>query len=194
MGRPIAVFALVVASGLAWYLGSPLFLTSRLDEALPGATAGSASAPPATPSPPLADTAPGAPSTASAAPEASVSAATPATQVPPAVRVLASGKLGFVDANHHGEGAVRIVETAGLRILRFENVSISNAPDVRIYLSKDVGGKYVAANTVELGALKATNGSFNYEIPAGTDLGAYRSVVVWCRAFSVLVTWADLAG
>jgi len=24
------------------------------------------------------------------------------------------------------------------------------------------------------------------------DLASYRSVVVWCRAFSVLITWADL--
>lgn len=124
----------------------------------------------------------------------SATAAAPATQATPAVRTIASGKLGFVDADHHGEGAVRIVETAGLRILHFENVTITNAPDVRIYLSKDTGGKYSDANTIELGALKATNGSLKYEIPVGVDLGAYRSVVVWCRAFSVLGTWADLSG
>ncbi len=89
---------------------------------------------------------------------------------------------------------MRVIETAGLRVLRFESVTITNAPDVRIYLSRDTGGKYSAANTIDLGALKATSGSFIYEIPVGADLSAYRSVVVWCRAFSVLVTWADLFG
>ena len=40
--------------------------------------------------------------------------------------------------------------------------------------------------------LKATNGSFNYTVPAEADLSSIKSVVVWCRQFSVLVTWADL--
>ena len=47
-------------------------------------------------------------------------------------------------------------------------------------------------NELYLGALKATNGSFNYELPATVDVEIYRSVVVWCRAFRVLITWADL--
>ena len=42
------------------------------------------------------------------------------------------------------------------------------------------------------GALKATNGSFNYKVPAGMTVADYKSVVVWCRAFGVLITWADL--
>ncbi len=72
------------------------------------------------------------------------------------------------------------------------DVAITNAPDVHIYLSKDTGGRYAEANTVYLGPLKATNGSFNYEVPASVDLAQYKSVVVWCRAFTTLITWADL--
>ncbi len=40
--------------------------------------------------------------------------------------------------------------------------------------------------------MKATNGSFNYEVPAAVDLSQYKSVVVWCRAFTTLITWADV--
>jgi hypothetical protein len=29
-------------------------------------------------------------------------------------------------------------------------------------------------------------------VPAAADLASYQSVIVWCRAFRVLITWADL--
>jgi hypothetical protein len=71
-------------------------------------------------------------------------------------------------------------------------VAITNAPDIHVYLSRETGGKWTESTSLYLGALKATNGSFNYDVPLNTDLSAYRSVVVWCRVFSVLITWADL--
>lgn len=107
-------------------------------------------------------------------------------------RTLTRGELGFVDNLHNGKGPVQVVQVGARRFVRFENVVITNAPDIHIYLSKDTGGKYVESNTVYLGPLKATNGSFNYEIPASVDLGQYKSVVVWCRAFTTLITWADV--
>ena len=76
--------------------------------------------------------------------------------------------------------------------VRFDQVAITNAPDVHVYLSPDTGGKWSESTSLYLGPLKATNGSFNYPVPAGTDVAKYRSVVIWCRQFSVLVTWADL--
>lgn len=85
-----------------------------------------------------------------------------------------------------------IVRVGEQRFARFENVEITNAPDVHVYLSRETGGKWSESTSLYLGALKATNGSFNYDIPAGTDLAPYQSVVVWCRAFAVLITWADL--
>jgi len=97
-----------------------------------------------------------------------------------------------VDDIHNGRGPVTLVRVAVTVFVRFEDVAITNAPDVHVYLSRDTGGKWSEATSLYLGPLKATNGSFNYELPAGTDWSAYRSVVVWCRAFAVLVTWADL--
>lgn len=68
----------------------------------------------------------------------------------------------------------------------------TTASEEHVYLSKDAGGRYVEGNTLYLGSLRATNGSFNYVLPADLRLSEYRSVIVWCRAFSVLFTWADL--
>lgn len=121
------------------------------------------------------------------------SAATSAAFVPPTEPItVASGELGRVDALHNGTGRVSIVRTGQINVLRFDGVAITNAPDVHVYLSRETGGKWTDATSVYLGPLKATNGSFNYTVPADVDLGSIRSAVVWCRQFSVLVTWADL--
>jgi electron transfer DM13 len=169
-GHPLriggAAVAVLLVAGLAWYLASPLFVRTYTNEALPA---------PAT-------------SIATAQPTAAATAAS----APAGPRVLAMGELGYVDSIHNGTGPVRIVEVGGQRFVRFEDVAITNAPDVHVYLSRETGGKWADATSLYLGALKATNGSFNYELPAAADLSGYRSVVVWCRAFRVLITWADL--
>lgn len=171
-GHPyrIAGAAVLVLAGAAaaWYLGSPLFITTYANEALP--TAGLR-----TPGP-------------------TFGTAPPSVAEPVAAeaRVLVRGELGFVDDLHNGKGEVQVIQVGSRRFVRFESVAITNAPDIHIYLSKDSGGRYAEANTVYLGPLKATNGSFNYEVPASVDLAQYKSVVVWCRAFTTLITWADL--
>ena len=38
---------------------------------------------------------------------------------------------------------------------------------------------------LELGKLKGNRGNQVYPIPASADLGAYRSVTIWCIRFSV---------
>lgn len=163
-----ALLAFAALSVIAWYLASPLFVRTYRDEALPSPNAAT-----------------GFPSTTGLLNE-------PTPTVSP--RVVRSGELNFVDAIHNGKGPVRIVDAGGQRFVRFEDVAISNAPDVHVYLSRETGGKWDEGTSLYLGALKATNGSFNYELPGGTDVTSYQSVVVWCRAFRVLITWADLEG
>jgi hypothetical protein len=161
----IAVVAVLFAAA-AWYLGSPLFIRTTVNEAFPTAAAQSA-----------------APSRSAAA-----AAATPSGPT-----TLATGELGYVDAIHNGKGTVLLVRTEATVVLRFDNVAITNAPDVHVYLSRDTGGKWSEATSLYVGPLKATNGSFNYVVQgADPDLSLYKSVVVWCRQFSVLVSWADL--
>ncbi len=156
--------AFVVALSIAWYLGSPLFIRTYTNETFPAAPA------------------------ATAAP-VSTSGATNAPAA--AARVLAHGELSYVDTVHNRKGPVRILELGGQRFVRFEDVAITNAPDIHVYPSRESGGKWSEPASLYLGALKATNGSFNYEVPAGMTVADYKSVVVWCRAFGVLITWAD---
>ena len=54
--------------------------------------------------------------------------------------------------------------------------------------SSDLGD----AMFVDLGQLRAFKGSQRYPIPAGVDLKNYQSVIIWCEAFSVLISPADL--
>src|SRR5437762_9457935 len=169
--RAAAFVAAALIAVIAWYLGSPLFIRTSANEALPTAATSAPAASSAT-TPPL--------------------GATPASQTDAGPTVLARGELQFVDSIHNGKGPVMLLRVGDQRTLRFENVAITNAPDVHVYLSRETGGKWTESTSLYLGALKATNGSFNYDIPANTDLAPYKSVVVWCRAFAVLVTWADL--
>lgn len=161
----VALAAVLVATGaFAWWTGSPLFLTTTVNEDLPRATGTIA---------PAASTAP-----------------TPAATAAP--KLLAMGQLQRVDDLHRGTGPVSLVELDGKTFVRFENVAIQNGPDLHVYLARGAGGAYDGGRDLYLGALRATNGSFNYELPTGTSVSDYRSVVVWCRAFTVLFTWADL--
>ncbi|HEV8535946.1 MAG TPA: DM13 domain-containing protein [Candidatus Limnocylindria bacterium] len=103
---------------------------------------------------------------------------------------LRRGELVRINAVDYGSGAVRIAKVGDQRVLRFENVDIAGAPDMYVYLSDRTDGQPGAF--VDLGKLKATNGSFNYPIAASVDVASVRSVVVWCRQFTVTVTYAVL--
>ena len=71
----------------------------------------------------------------------------------------------------------------GVRVLRIEDLDTSNGPDVKVVLSPDPDG--YADGAVSLGTLKGNKGSQNYEIPDGVDLASFRSVVIWCKRFTV---------
>ena len=46
---------------------------------------------------------------------------------------------------------------------------------------------------VETGKLKATTGASNYELAATTDITKYKSVVIYCKSFSVVFGYANLS-
>jgi hypothetical protein len=102
-----------------------------------------------------------------------------------------TGSFVGADEFHFGSGTARVVETApGVWTVRFENFSVRNGPDLYVYLSPDPAG--YADGAVELGTLKATDGSFNTDVPAGTNVSDMRSVVIWCRQFAVQFAVATL--
>ena len=103
---------------------------------------------------------------------------------------LAHGELRRLNAVDFGSGKVLIADVNRTRYLRFENVDIAGAPDVYVYLSDRTDGQ--PGRFTNLGKLKATNGSFNYAIPANLDLTQAKAVVVYCRTFNVTISFALL--
>jgi hypothetical protein len=171
------VVALAIGSPIAWILVSPLFIRTELVEAAPD-SAGAPSASLPVPSASIAPEESRPPSAQPAAPSTSPS------PTPFAQATVARGRFLGADDFHYGSGIARILETGpGEFVLRFEDFSVRNGPDLFVYLSPSADG--YASGAIELGRLKATDGSFNYAIPADTDVDALRSAVIWCKAFSV---------
>lgn len=98
-----------------------------------------------------------------------------------AVRVV--GTVG-----HPAEGSAFVVEAEGKRYLRYENFKTLNGPDLYVYLAKTPDAK----EFIDLGRLRATEGSVNYEIPEGVNPKDYPYALVWCKQFSVLFNSAKL--
>ena len=162
-------------------LVGPYFERSFLDEADPLVSAGDM---------------PGRQPTAPADPTAQAGAPTePGAQpmVPPAgpAGILLQGEWQDGEPGHNGAGIAKVIRTEdGRLVLRVEEFSVTNGPDLVVVLSPDVDG--YADGSLTLGELKATDGNFNYDIPAGTDLAQYKSVVVWCRSFPTTFAYATL--
>jgi Electron transfer DM13 len=114
--------------------------------------------------------------------------ATPATAgQPPRVRTLSSAT--FRSYEHATSGRARVIALAdGRRYVRFEDFETSNGPALKVYLSaapaSGPGGSF-DDRFVDLGDLKGNIGAQNYAIAGHVDLASYRSVVVWCKRFSV---------
>jgi len=106
-------------------------------------------------------------------------------------RLVSEGTFVGADDFHFGEGTARLIETApGVYTLRLEDFSVRNGPDLFVYLSPNPAG--YADDALNLGELKATDGAFNYEVPAGTDVSGFQSAIVWCKQFGVLFATATL--
>ena len=54
------------------------------------------------------------------------------------------------------------------------------------------GDDFKTSDKVDLGRLKAFRGSQNYAVPATVLLDKYKSVVIWCKEFDVLISPATL--
>jgi hypothetical protein len=161
--------AALTAFVLVWFQPQKLFIDDRVDEALPVAPAG--------------------------APTGGRAPATPAPEPEPMLRTLSLAP--FHSHEHATEGRARVLDVPGdRRYVRFERFRTSNGPLLRVYLSAaraDGRGGAFDDRFVDLGALKGNIGAQNYAIPRRTDLGDYRSVVVWCKRFSVPFAAAPVA-
>ena len=104
----------------------------------------------------------------------------------------------FIHANpadpiHYGKGKVY----AYAKLVRLEpDFEVGPGPKYHVYLVPDANvtpsTRVAETMFVDLGRLRAFKGAQNYPVPAGVDLPKYKSVVIWCEQFGVLISPATL--
>jgi Electron transfer DM13 len=101
---------------------------------------------------------------------------------------------GFESGEHESHGTARTIRLAqGGRVLTLTDFSTSPGPDLRVYLvAGPAADESQVDDYVDLGGLKGNKGDQQYTVPAEVDLRKYETVVIWCRAFSVLFARAPL--
>lgn len=194
--------AVLVIAGIAWYLGSPLFFDTVVDEQLPPAISGLTDSEKMKIEKMESLTS----EQVQAMPESERMEAKremeelgqkmpdTVTDEPmesqPAVQL--SGSFKDADSFHRGSGKATVYSLPdGKRILRFEDFTVTNGPALSVYLVRSADGN-VDSGFLDLGKLKGNKGNQNYDIPAGTDLSSYGSVVIWCVPFGVTFATASL--
>ncbi len=101
----------------------------------------------------------------------------------PGTRTAARGSFYRID--QVGKGRVTIYRPAsGRMVLRLSDFYVSPNIDLEIRLSPlrapHTTHEYLSAPAKLVAPLDITTGSMNFVVPAGVDLGRYRSVVIWC--------------
>jgi hypothetical protein len=110
--------------------------------------------------------------------------------------ILLSGSLQQVDAGHTGSGTVQLAQSnAGNQSVFFIDVTFTDGPDLFVYLSmKDSfsGTRDDPGEFTNLGRTPAVSGTFAISIPDHINGTDYLSVLIYCREYSVLFTYAIL--
>jgi hypothetical protein len=194
----IAVVVLAVPLGaLAWWLGSPLFIDTTVDEAFPeGVAAVGATDPTPTVAGPSGGAQGDIPSETTT-PETAVAqeSAQEAAQEPV---LLLNGSFVDADSAHRGSGSVGAYQLGdGSRLLRFEDFEVTNGPDLHVLLvptNAPIDRELLAeTDYFDLGKLKGNVGNQNYEIPADVMLDGSWTVVIYCEPFHVVFSTAQLS-
>ena len=101
------------------------------------------------------------------------------------VEVAAATIRPASEGSASGEARVIVLAHGGKR-LTLTDLSVSNGPDLRVYLA---AGKPKSDGEVDdykdLGALKGNKGNQQYEIPDGVNVRKYSTLYIWCRSFTV---------
>ena len=108
-------------------------------------------------------------------------------------QILYSGVLIGGEAGDQARGDVT-VEKLGLKyFLVFKNFNSNNGPDVHVYFSK-TAGNHASPPTeyIDLGFMKYTSGTFNYELVALPDVANYKYVLIWCARFRIQFGYTEL--
>jgi hypothetical protein len=114
----------------------------------------------------------------------------------PASEPMTLARGSFISIDHGTTGTASVLDVGDTSYLRIEDLDTDNGPALFVYLTTNPAeGEEHAFDDdfVDLGGLKGNIGNQNYEIPTGTDLARYSTVVIWCDRFDAAFGAADLA-
>jgi hypothetical protein len=109
--------------------------------------------------------------------------------------VVLQGQFKDADSFHKGSGQATVYQLPdGSHVLRLEEFSVTNGPDLHVLVTGHTNptGQDDLGDYLDLGTLKGNMGNQNYEIPVGTDLSQFKSVVIYCKPFHVVFSTATL--
>jgi predicted metal-dependent RNase len=114
------------------------------------------------------------------------------------LRAVLTGTFRDADRVHRGSGTATLLQRPdGSAVIRFTDFEVTNGPDLEVWLSSSPdpqdSAEVLEGEWLSLGQLKGNIGDQNYEIPTGTDLSVFESVVIWCEQFGVLFSPATLS-
>ena len=85
-------------------------------------------------------------------------------------------------------GMATVYSQNGSLVLALQNMSISNGPQLHVYISKEVQ----PVNFIDLGPLQSTMGNQLYNIPENPDFSQYQYALVHCIKYNHLFGSARL--
>jgi len=101
-------------------------------------------------------------------------------------KVLQQAK--FQPGSHKVKGSALIIQKNGNKYLQLKDFETIRGPDVKLVLSKDLKAK----DSISFGKLEVTKGNYYVKISKDIDLKKYNKVLIWCRAFRILFSYAQL--
>ncbi len=213
---PSGAVVVIVGAVVGWWLISPLFIDSVVDEAFPFEMPDEsemAEMPPDEVARMQSEFAEAMPSeatledlstedrqavqdkvmtVAAKMPDHSMDEPMPAQTAPVAIL---TGNFIDADSFHKGSGAAKIFLLPDDRtVLRFEDFMVTNGPALSVLLSPNPSPASSGdlGDYVDLGPLKGNIGNQNYEISPSTNLDDFKSVVIYCVPFHVVFSIATL--
>lgn len=177
--KAIIIIIVICVLILTYWLASPLFINTVVDESLPEVRMEMQS-----PTAILPNNSSG-----------TVVGAVPVVSESPTLQPETPLEGNFKDGDsfHKGSGNVKVYTLAdGNKTLRFENFSVTNGPDLFVYITNDPNTRNGLESFTNIGALKGNMGNQNYPLPQDVTITNGTKVLIWCRAFGALFAEAEL--
>ena len=185
----IAAVVLIAIGAVGWWLLSPLFLDTIVEEEFPFAEAA---------------TVPDGMSRSDVEMTMATMARmdSPAEEAMPAEMaesaIVKMGQFRDGDRFHKGSGAATVYRLPdGSHVLRLETLDVTNGPGLVVILSPHPDPtnslEVRQPGYVEIARLKGNKGNQNYTLPGDVDPASFGSVVIYCKPFNVVFSVAPLS-